>query len=189
MGLSNGSGWLSREPRPVPEGATISMCHEHCGDLWPGRVLAFGIRKLRIRLCRRRIRKETSYNHHSLQFRATYHRQRDGSVEGRQPSAILHGKRKQVDVRQLLRAKNTFALEYFLVNQRDIIWPENMALARSCRLQQSHCRKRCHRIRITWLRKDAYKTILCDRTGGPPPFPIEPPPFMSTLMMHVPRIE
>lgn len=102
---------------------------------------------------------------------------------------MLHGKCKQVDVRDLLRPKQVRVVDPLRVEQRKIIWPELMPRRDGPRAKLPGGIGKQDRPRVALLRNDPKIAVLGERTARPPLIAIATPPNPGTLMEQVPGVE
>jgi len=130
-----------------------------------------------------------SYRDHVPRLRTVHGGKWNGAVERREPSAILHREREQIDIGELLWAENARAMETLRIGERNVVGPKSVIGCRRFLLQQSERVGDWNRLCISRLRHDPYKSVLRQRTRRPPRRPVCRPPLVGGGVMNMVRLQ
>lgn len=100
-------------------------------------------------------------------LRLSNRRERNAGVERDEPSFILNGKGKKIDVGKLPWAVNPRRVNNVRIQQADFVWPKLMDIRLACVRKTLHDSLDRQGIRIALVRHDPDTPVLSDRTGSP----------------------
>jgi hypothetical protein len=88
-------------------------------------------------------------------------------IEGHKSTVVPDGQRKQISIRDLLRAQQRCVIENLDIGEADIVGPEAVMLGRLRHPQALQDRGYGQRIRIAGARHDSRRAVFSNRTGRP----------------------
>ena len=123
-------------------------------------------------------------------FSTLYSPHGQSPVEGRQPTAIPHGKGQQIGVGYLSRGRDLAVINPGAVEQAEIFAPETViGLATEPSKHLGKLRDRQRVRRVIFGPCDAQKAILSDGAGSPTLFAPLPEPVVRRFMRDVPDVQ
>lgn len=122
-------------------------------------------------------------------LRASHRSGGNAAIEGYQPAAILDGKTKQIRIGDLLWAENATAIEEFIIDDGDVVGPENVTRFCGLSTYQCHSIDNAAGPRITHPRNHADESILRKRATRPAVGAVGAPPSERADMMDMLGVE